>query len=51
MRIFCGQYLDVSILLVENQNPKDLVDVKAFLNVEFEYKGGELSIVRLKEVV
>jgi len=41
----------VSIVLVRYQNPQDLVDLKANLNVEFEYVGNELSILGLKEVV
>jgi hypothetical protein len=40
--------MDVSIVLVKDQNPQDLTDLKANLNVEFEYVGNELSIPRLK---
>jgi hypothetical protein len=44
-------YMDVSIVLVKDQNPQDLVDLKADLDGEFEYVGNELSIPELKEVV
>jgi hypothetical protein len=44
-------YMYVSIVLVRDQNPQDLVDLKAYLNVEFEYVGNELSILELKEDV
>jgi hypothetical protein len=43
--------MDVSIVLVKNQNPQDMVDLKAKLDEEFEYLGNQLSIPRLKEVV
>jgi hypothetical protein len=41
----------VSIVLVRDQNPQDLANLKANLNVEFECVGNELSILGLKEVV
>jgi hypothetical protein len=44
-------YMYVSIVLVRDQNPKNLADFKAYLNVEFEYVGNELSILELKEDV
>jgi hypothetical protein len=43
--------MDVSIVLVRDQNPQDLVDLKANLDVEFEYVGNELTIFELKEIV
>jgi hypothetical protein len=43
--------MDVSIVLVKNQNPQDMVDLKVELDEEFEYLGNQLSISRLKEVV
>jgi hypothetical protein len=43
--------MDVSIVLVKNQNPQDMADLKAELNEEFEYLGNQLSIHGLKEVV
>jgi hypothetical protein len=43
--------MDVSIVLVKNQNRQDMVDLKAELNEEFEYLGNQLSILGLKEVV
>jgi hypothetical protein len=43
--------MDVSIVLVKNQNPQDLVDLKALLDEEFEYLGNQLSIPRLKKIV
>ncbi len=43
--------MDVSIVLVRDQNPQDLADLKANLDVEFEYVGNELTIFELKEVV
>jgi hypothetical protein len=43
--------MDVSIVLVKDQNPQDLANLKVDLDVEFEYVGNELSIPKLKEVV
>jgi hypothetical protein len=43
--------MDVSIVLVKNQNPQDLADFKVDLDVEFKYVGNELLIPKLKEVV
>jgi hypothetical protein len=40
--------MDVSIVLVKNQNPQDMVDLKAKLDEEFKYMGNQLSIPRLK---
>jgi hypothetical protein len=33
----------VSIVLVKNQNPQDMVDFKVELDEEFEYLGNQLS--------
>jgi hypothetical protein len=40
--------MDVSIVLVKNQNPQDMADLKVELDEEFEYMGNQLSIPRLK---
>ncbi len=47
----CTKYMDVSIVLVKNQNPQDMADLKAKLDEEFEYLGNQLSFPRLKEAV
>jgi hypothetical protein len=43
--------MDVSIVLVKNQNPQNMVDLKAELEEEFEYLGNQLLIHGLKKVV
>ncbi len=43
--------MDVSIVLVKNQNQQDMADLKAKLDENFEYLGNQLSIHGLKEVV
>ncbi len=43
--------MDVSIVLIRNQNPQNLADLKLDLDVEFEYVGNELSIPGLKEAM
>jgi hypothetical protein len=44
--------MDVSIVLVKNQNPQNMVDLKAELEEEFEYQlGNQLLIHGLKKVV
>jgi hypothetical protein len=43
--------MDASIFLVKNQNPQDMVDIKAELDEEFEYMGNQLLIPGLKKVV
>jgi hypothetical protein len=43
--------MDVSIVLVKNQNPQDMANLKAEFNEKFEYLGNQLSILGLKEVV
>ncbi len=47
----CTKYMYVSIVLVKNQNPQDMVDFKVELNEEFEYMGNQFSIFGLKEDV
>jgi hypothetical protein len=32
----CAKYMDVSIVLIKNQNPQNLADLKLDLDVEFE---------------
>lgn len=46
----CARYMDVYIVLVKDQNPQDLANLKVDLDVEFEYVGNEFSIPKLKEV-
>jgi hypothetical protein len=43
--------MDVSIVLVKNQNPQDMVDLKVELDEEFEYLGNQLSFPGLKEAM
>jgi hypothetical protein len=47
----CTKYMDVSIVLVKNQNPQDMADLKVELDEEFEYLGNQFSIPRLKQVM
>jgi hypothetical protein len=51
IRRLCAKYMDVSIVLIRNQNPQNLADLKLDLDVEFEYVGNELSIPGLKEAM
>jgi hypothetical protein len=43
--------MDVSIVLVKNQNLQNMVDFKTELDEKFEYLGNQLSIPGLKKVV
>jgi hypothetical protein len=43
--------MDVSIVLVKNQNPHDMAYFKAELDEEFEYLGNQLSIPRLRKTM
>ncbi len=42
--------MDVSIVLMRDQNLQDLVDLKVDLNVEYKYMGNEI-VFELKKVV
>jgi hypothetical protein len=51
IRRLCTKYMDVSIVLVKNQNPQDMADLRVELGEEFEYLGNQLSFLGLKEAV
>jgi hypothetical protein len=45
VKTLVSQILDINVVEWEGHKPKTLQELKAFLNVEFEYVENELSLI------